>query len=291
MTRIAWYDDDLQNVTCIHPRYKNVPPSQTLFEHPAVVLDIFMEGNDKWAIISPCELVKISSNFHAKEAMGKIMLLFRPADWKKRPEIYDGLEDDEIIHLEESGGTFEKPSAFQYSMAWKVKFSMFIPMNKLLWSNRLQQQSYRMLMGKLGLRPAEWIETKQLVKEEVDPAYKKIGFPSDILLGPEPHKEAENDKRAVSDVDLEATFRETELKDDRGATTDIETGLQVVNLRIDRGLAALYIEVDMKAPDVGTEVRHRSILGAILMLRSQALELSKRPVPPKSRLPGDTIEL
>lgn len=76
------------------------------------------------------------------------------------------------MHLEHSGGTFEKTSFFQSNHAWVIKFDMVIPFKKLIWANRLSKRSYEQQMDRLGLPPAEWMDTYHL-KDFADPAYQK----------------------------------------------------------------------------------------------------------------------
>lgn len=111
----------------------------------------------------------------------------RPWDRENNPGIYSNWNPEDLIRLEYDGGTADKSSWFQTSDAWKVRLKLTIPFNKYIWSNRLTEESYNLLMRKLGLKPASWIETWCLWNNRrKDPEFEKSSLPWDIRFPKEP---------------------------------------------------------------------------------------------------------
>ncbi|CZR65206.1 uncharacterized protein PAC_15106 [Phialocephala subalpina] len=166
---------DIKLVRCIHQNCKTPHPSdkdlQNFFKHPLAVLRIWVENHEPWALVSI-----ISSKQFVWQAGSQIMPLYRRQDYRQNPESYRNKE--ETMHLEHSGGSFDHPSWFQYNHAYKVKLDMCIPFNTWIWSNRLDELSYRTLMRKLRLRPALWTPTDLIH----DHAYSEIYDPREYDL-------------------------------------------------------------------------------------------------------------
>lgn len=126
------------------------------------------------------------------EADGKVVPLERPYDREHNPSIYSRWSSEQIVNLEENGGTFEKLCYFQYNHAWMIRFDMAIPFKRLIWANRLNERSYNQHMARLGLRPAQWTTTQDLKREwnesdkmwrgNFDPAFRKANIPRNIEL-------------------------------------------------------------------------------------------------------------